>query len=137
MDLLSKPAVSPVYLSPPDVCKGEIHLALTELADRTGSVLKVVNPAYTSQVDHLTGTRLSTRKGDRFVHYTGEVVQADYNAAMNILARDKDEDINRYTPYQKVKEILLKRAVCFISTSSMRRIEKMKLGGGVPIEGLA
>ena len=109
-------------------CKGEIHQALTELADRTGSVLKVVNPAYTSQVDHLTGTLLGTRKGDRFIRYTGEVVQADYNAAMNILARDKDKDINRYTPYQKVKEILLKRTACFI--------EQMKLGGGVPIEGL-
>ena len=110
-------------------CKGEIHQALTEIADRTGSVLKVVNPAYTSQVDHLTGTLLGTRKGDRFIRYTGDVVQADYNAAMNILARDKDKDINRFTPYQKVKQILLKRTACFI--------EKMKFGGGVPIEGLA
>ena len=110
-------------------CKGEIHQALTEIADRTGSTIKIVNPAYTSQVDHLTGTLTGTRKGDCFIRYTGEVLQADYNAAMNILARDNDKDINRYTPYQKVKQILLKRTACFM--------ESMKLGGGVPIEGLA
>lgn len=110
-------------------CKGEIHQALTEIADRTGSTIKIINPAYTSQVDHLTGTLLGTRKGDCFIRYTGEVLQADYNAAMNILARDNDKEINRYTPYQKVKQILLKRTACFT--------EKMKLGGGVPIEGLA
>ncbi len=110
-------------------CKGEIHQALTEIAERTDSIIKIVNPAYTSQVDHLTGTLLGTRKGDRFIRYTGDVVQADYNAAMNILARDKDKDINRFTPYQKVKQILLKRTACFV--------EQMKLGGGVPIEGLA
>jgi IS605 OrfB family transposase len=110
-------------------CKGEIHNALTEIADRTGSIIKIVNPAYTSQVDYLTGTLLGTRKGDCFIRYTGEVVQADYNAAMNILARDNDKDINRYTPYQTVKRILLQRTACFT--------EKMKLGGGVPIEGLA
>jgi hypothetical protein len=71
----------------------------------------------------------TTRKGDCFIRYTGEVLQADYNAALNILARDNDKDINRVTPYQKVKQILLKRTACFT--------EKMKLGGGVPIEGLA
>jgi IS605 OrfB family transposase len=110
-------------------CKGEIHQALTEISDRRGSTIKIVNPAYTSQVDHLTGTLLGARKGDCFIRYTGDVVQADYNAAMNILARDNDKDINRFTPYQKVKKILLKRTACFI--------EKMKRGGGVPIEGLA
>jgi hypothetical protein len=57
------------------------------------------------------------------------VVQADYNAAMNILARDQDKDINRFMPYQQVKQILLERTACFI--------EKMKFGGGVPIKGLA
>jgi IS605 OrfB family transposase len=110
-------------------CKGEIHRALTEIADRTGSVVKVVNAAYTSQVDHLTGTLLGTRQGDRFIRYTGDVIQADYNAALNILARYNDQDINRFTPYQKVKEILLVRTACFI--------EKMKCDGGVPITGLA
>lgn len=110
-------------------CKGEIHQALTEMAERTNSILKIVNPAYTSQVDHLTGTLLGTRQGDRFIRYTGEVLQADYNAALNILARDNDPDITRFTPYQKVKEILLKRTACFI--------EQMKFGGGEPIEGLA
>jgi IS605 OrfB family transposase len=110
-------------------CKGEIHKALTEIAQRTDSIIKVVNPAYTSQVDYLTGTLLGTRKGDCFIRYTGDVVQADYNAAMNILARDKDKEINRFTPFWKVKEILLQRTACFV--------EKLKLGGGVPIEGLA
>jgi hypothetical protein len=57
------------------------------------------------------------------------MLQANYNAALNILARDNDKDINRVTPYQKVKEILLKRTAYFMET--------MRLGGGVPIEGLA
>jgi IS605 OrfB family transposase len=109
-------------------CKGEIHQALIEIADRTGSVLKIINPAYTSQVDYLTGTLLGTRKGDSFIRYTGEVVQADYNAAHVVLARDDDKAINRYMPYQKVKQILLERTARFI--------ENMKLGSGVPIEGL-
>ncbi|MFZ2726703.1 MAG: hypothetical protein WAX77_10665 [Methylococcaceae bacterium] len=52
-------------------CRGEIHQALVEIAQRTGSVLKIVNPAYTSQVDYLTGTLLGTRKGDCFIRYTG------------------------------------------------------------------
>jgi hypothetical protein len=46
-----------------------------------------------------------------------------------VTARDNDKDINRFMPYQKVKKILLKRTACFM--------ESMKLGGGVPIEGLA
>lgn len=100
-------------------CKGEIHQALTEIADRTGASLKVVNPAYTSQVDHLTGTLLGERKGDRFIRYTGDVIQADYNAAMNILERDNDKEITRFTPYQTVKKILLKRTACFVEKQSL------------------
>jgi hypothetical protein len=44
------------------------------------------------------------------------------NAAMNILERDNDKEITRFTPYQTVKKILLKRTACFV--------EKQGLGVG-------
>ena len=70
-------------------------------------------------MDHLTGTLLGERKGDRFIRYTGDVIQADYNAAMNILERDNDKEITRFTPYQTVKKILLKRTACFVEKQSL------------------
>lgn len=106
-------------------CKGEILQALTEIAARTGSILKMINPAYPSPVAPLTGTLWGTRTGDGFIRYTGEVIPADYNAAINSLARDKDQDINRFMPSQPVKGIRLKCTAGFI--------DKMKLGGGVPL----
>ncbi|WP_432742032.1 hypothetical protein ABXJ76_16375 [Methylobacter sp. G7] len=39
----------------------------------------------------------------------GEVLQADVNAARNVLARLHDSEISRWTPYKQVKSILLKR----------------------------
>ncbi len=39
----------------------------------------------------------------------GWVLQADDNAARNVLARFHDPEIDQRTPFQKVKSILLKR----------------------------
>ena len=36
-------------------------------------------------------------------------MQADQNAAKNVLARLHDQEIHRWLPFQKVKQILLKR----------------------------
>ena len=44
-----------------------------------------------------------------FAHESREVTQADHNPARNILSRYSDPEINRYTNYREVKEILERR----------------------------
>ena len=69
----------------------------------------LVNAAYTSQVDSRNGTLTGRRVGDRFYCEDGEVLQADENAARNVLARLCDPEIDRWTPYKQVGAILLAR----------------------------
>lgn len=94
--------------------KGELQVSLEEISKLTGSTVKTVNPAYTSQVDHLTGTLLGSRNGDCFTRYTGEVLQSDYNASRVILSRGTDLQITRYMTYGKVREVLLHRTVRYL-----------------------
>ncbi|MCD0186876.1 IS200/IS605 family accessory protein TnpB-related protein [Acinetobacter sp. YH16051] len=90
--------------------KGLLANALTSISHRRGSTVHLVNSAYTSQSDSfLHGLLIGTRKGDRFHRFNGEVVQADWNAARNVLARLNDNEISRYTPYKTVKRILQER----------------------------
>lgn len=89
--------------------KGVIAEALETVSRRRGSTLVLVNPAYTSQIDHRNGCLLGKRSGDRFNCFDGVVLQADENAARNVKARLFDPEIDRWTPYQKVKSILLAR----------------------------
>ena len=92
--------------------KGVIAQALDLISQRRGSTLKVVNAAYTSQVDSRNGALLGQRKGDLFYCYDGEVLHADKNAALNIQARLYDPEIDRWTTFKTVKSILLKRTEC-------------------------
>lgn len=48
-------------------------------------------------------------KGDRFTGVDGVVLQADENAALNILDRFYDTQISRYATKEEVKRILLGR----------------------------
>jgi len=89
--------------------KGVIAEALENVSQRRGSTLHYVNPAYTSQMDSKTRLLLGKRVGDKFYRENGEVMQADVNAARNVLARLYDPEIDRWMPYQKVKSLLLKR----------------------------
>ncbi len=89
--------------------KGVIANALDTVSRRRGSSVVLVNSAYTSQVDSRYGILLGRRNGDSFYCHDGVVLQADKNAARNVLARLHDQEIDRWTPYQKVKSILLKR----------------------------
>lgn len=89
--------------------KGIIAEALENVSQRRCSSLHLVNAAYTSQIDHKTGCFTGTRKGDQFHCESGEVYQADENAAKNVLARFFDPEIDRWTPHNRVKSILLKR----------------------------
>ena len=87
--------------------KGLIADALTAISRCRGSALVLVNPAYTSQIDSRTGLLQDTRRGDRFHGLDGVVLNADTNAARNILGRLYDDEITPYTPYQAAKALLL------------------------------
>ena len=90
--------------------KGLMADAIDTVASRRGSRVVQVNAAYTSQICSQCGC-LGKRTGDKF-HCTqgcGAVMQADVNAATNILARLYDKELHRWLPFQKVKQILLKR----------------------------
>jgi IS605 OrfB family transposase len=89
--------------------KGEIANALETISRRRGSSVILVNSAYTSQMDSRYGLLLGKRSGDSFHCFDGVVLPADENAARNVLARLHDPEIDRWTPYQKVKSILLER----------------------------
>jgi len=68
----------------------------------------LINPAFTSQTCSLCG-QFGVRKGDKFYCENHKVADADYNASINILNRFFDKEITLFTPYKKVKKILLKR----------------------------
>lgn len=89
--------------------KGYLAEGLEMVCQRRGSTLVLVNPAYTSQVDSRNGLLLGKRIGDSFHCFDGVVLQADKNAARNVKARLSDPDIDQWTPYKKVKSILLER----------------------------
>ncbi|MEK8020347.1 MAG: transposase, partial [Candidatus Parabeggiatoa sp.] len=89
--------------------KGVIAKALDTISRRRGSSVILVNSAYTSQMDSRYGILKGKRSGDSFHCFDGVVLQADENAARNVLARLHDPEIDRWTPFQKVKSILLKR----------------------------
>jgi IS605 OrfB family transposase len=89
--------------------KGTIADSIETVSRRRGSSVQLVNASYTSQVDSTTGLLLGKRVGDRFYRANGDVVDADINGARNVLARLYDSEIQLYTPYRKVKEILVSR----------------------------
>ncbi|MEN9849807.1 MAG: hypothetical protein RL368_2547 [Pseudomonadota bacterium] len=92
--------------------KGVIAQAIDNVSHRRGSTVVHVNAAYTSQMDSRNGTLTGQRSGDKFYCEDGVVLQADVNAARNVLARFSDLEIGLWTPYQQVKSILLKRTEC-------------------------
>lgn len=92
--------------------KGVTAEALTNVSERRGSALRLVNAAYTSQVCPDPGCgQFARRQGDR-LHCTscGVVWHADQAGALNVQARDGDPDIALHTPHRVVKQILLERA---------------------------
>jgi len=90
--------------------KGIMADTLTSISRRRGSALVLVNPAYTSQIDSRTGLLQGTRRGDRCYGLDGVVLDADTNAARNILQRLYDDGITLYTPYREVKRLLRDRS---------------------------
>lgn len=90
--------------------KGVLAEALDSVTAHRGASHQLVNAAYTSQVNSLTKRLEGVRKGDRFITPTGEVLQADHNAASNVLDRIFETEITRFMPHTEVKKILLKRS---------------------------
>ncbi|TGO02427.1 hypothetical protein PN36_25260, partial [Candidatus Thiomargarita nelsonii] len=89
---------------------GLMASAIEIVASRRGSRVKLVNAAYTSQTCSKCGC-LGKRTGDRFhcASGCGAVMQADQNAAVNVLARLHDKELHRWLPFSRVKQILLER----------------------------
>jgi putative transposase len=91
---------------------GYVVKKLTEKCQERGINLKEVNSAYTSQECSKCGffSKLNRVSQKLFIcRYCGLKINADYNAALNILKRFQDEELRNigiYTSYCKVREIL-------------------------------
>ena len=97
--------------------KGVMADTFTSISRRRGSAPALVNPAYTSQIDSRTGLLQGTRQWDRFYCLDGAVLDADVNAACNILARLYDEEITLYMSYREVKALLAERTRTAVGTA--------------------
>ena len=62
---------------------------LTHKAPRYGKSVETVSALYTSQTDSRTGLRDGERRGRRYICKDGVVLDADWNAAVNIVRRSK------------------------------------------------
>jgi len=97
--------------------KGVLAEALENVTQQRGSKLQLVASAYTSQIDSQTGLLEGQRVGDRFYHVSGDVSQADTNAARVIERRMDDPEIGRYTPFKDIRLILLNRSPAQLSVN--------------------
>ena len=97
--------------------KGVMADTLISISRRRGTALVLVNPAYTSQIDSRTGLLQGARRWDRFYGLDGVVLDADTNAARNILARLYDDEITLYTPFPEVKRLLRDRSGTTVGTA--------------------
>ncbi len=67
----------------------ELRRVLTYKAENMGKHVCLVSPAYTSQIDSISGIKEGERRGCRFYAKSGLVYDADINAAINIARRSK------------------------------------------------
>ena len=70
-------------------------------------------------MDSTNGQLQGKRVGDKFYRANGDVLQADHNAALNVLARLDDPDIGRFTPYKEVRRVLLARSPAQLSVNRL------------------
>ena len=75
------------------------------------SLLKRVNPAYSSQICfHCGWVHSNNRHGDKFkCLFCGHGAESDWMAALEILRRENDPDIFLWTPKNQVKTLLMQR----------------------------
>jgi putative transposase len=67
----------------------ELRRILTYKAENMGKHVCLVSPAWTSQIDSISGIKEGERRGCRFYAKSGLVYDADINAAINIARRSK------------------------------------------------
>ncbi|NEN98738.1 MAG: transposase [Moorea sp. SIO3I7] len=108
--------------------KGVMRDSLRKWANWTGSVVTEVQPSYTSQIDSRNGTLLGKRTGDNFTGFDGVVLQADHNAAKNILARGTDFEITRYMNKTEVQAVLLRRTARCLEGMGLSLLDAVELG---------
>ena len=101
--------------------KGSLADALNSVTKARGSCLRVVNAAYTSQMDSKTSRLEGRRVNDKFYHVNGEVSHADTNAAVNIKERADDTEIGLFMSFKDVKKILLDRLTANGGVSNSNR----------------
>lgn len=99
--------------------KGTLAEALDSVCTQRKARHVLVNSAYTSQMDSANGLLQGKRVGDKFYRENGDVLQADHNAALNVLARLDDDEISRFTPYREVRRILLSRSPAQLSVNRL------------------
>ena len=97
--------------------KGTLAEALDSVCTQRCAKHVLVNAAFKSQMDSANGLLQGKRVGDRFYRENGDVLQADHNAALNVLARLDDSEIDRFTPYREVRRILLARSPAQLSVN--------------------
>ena len=95
--------------------KGVLAEALDSVCEQRSAKHVLVNGAYTSQMDSTNGLLEGRREGDKFYRANGDVLQADHNAALNVLRRYEDTEITRFTPFLEVRRILLARSPAQLS----------------------
>jgi transposase len=106
--------------------KGVLAEALDSVCEQRKARHELVCGAYTSQMDSTTGLLQGKRVGDKFYRANGDVLQADHNAALNVLARLDDGEITRFTPYKEVRRILLARSPAQLSVNRLELGEKSR-----------
>jgi len=89
----------------------QIKRRLLDKAEIFDITVTEINPAYTSQqcscCGHISSKNRKTQ--DKFVcQHCGKATHADYNASVNIRNRRSISEIDIYTKYTKVKDILFK-----------------------------
>ncbi|CAG4931285.1 unnamed protein product, partial [Acidithrix sp. C25] len=90
--------------------KGTLAEALESTTQQAKARNVLVNAAYTSQMDSNTHLLEGKRVVDKFHCANGDVLQADFNAALNLRHRYFDHEITLYTPHREVRRILLARS---------------------------
>jgi len=104
--------------------KGVLAEALDSVCTQRKARHILVNGAYTSQMDSTNGLLEGKREGDKFYRANGDVLQADHNAALNVLARIGDSEISPFTSYKEVHRILLSRSPAQLSVKGLELGEK-------------
>ena len=94
---------------------------LTHKAALVGKRVVTVNPSYTSQTDSRTQKKEGNRKGCRFYGVDGIVLDADWNAAVNIAQRSKHPLTIKCYPLDGTLKFFSGRE---LSTSQSSKIQK-------------